>query len=151
MIKSEAARPIRILLAEDEPADIELVKQAFKQTKIIGELSIVNDGIELLEFLRKEGRFEQVSTPDLILLDLNMPRMSGREALAEIRKDPRITSLPVVVMTSSSSEEDIVKSYELHANCFVRKPLAMPEFEKIVTEIEFFWFSIVSLPRSIDA
>jgi chemotaxis family two-component system response regulator Rcp1 len=150
MIKIDSARPIRILLAEDEPADIELVKQAFKQTKIMSELSIVNDGVELLEFLRKEGRFEKASTPDLILLDLNMPRMSGREALSEIRKDPRITSLPVVVMTSSPSEEDIVKSYQLHANCFVRKPLAMSEFEKIVTEIEYFWFSIVTLPRSVE-
>ena len=140
---------VSILLAEDQEADIELVRQATKGSKIYNTLYVVRNGIELMSFLRKENEYKDVPTPDLILLDLNMPLKSGREALAEIRADPALTHLPIVVMTSSATEEDILKSYQLHASCYVQKPLTMAEFEKVVQNIEHFWFSIVRLPNNI--
>lgn len=143
---SPEVRHSTILLAEDDPADIALVRQVTKESKIINELNVVNDGEELLEYLRKQGKFHDAPTPDLILLDLNMPKVGGPEALAEIKADPLLRRIPVVVMTSSLNEEDVIKSYDLHANCYVRKPLRLAEFQEIVKRIEAFWFSIVVLP-----
>ena len=145
-MNAAAAKIVEILLAEDEEADIELVKQATKNFKIINKLHVVRNGVELLQFLRNEGPYKSAPKPDLILLDLNMPKMSGIEALEQIRQDPSLTHLPVVMMTSSTNESDVLKSYKLHVNCFVVKPLQLAEFEKVVNSIEQFWFSIVQLP-----
>ena len=143
------AKPVEILLAEDDPADVELVLQATKEFKILNNISVVSNGEELLKCLRKEGEYKNHPTPDLILLDLNMPKKGGREALAEIRADKALTHLPVVIMTCSDNEMDVVKSYELHANCYVKKPLQMAAFEKVVRDLEYFWFSIVTLPTRL--
>ncbi len=148
-MESTKIKMASILLAEDEEADIELVRQATKGSKIYNTLYVVRNGVELMSFLRREGEYASAPSPDLILLDLNMPLKSGREALSEIREDPALTHLPIVVMTSSSAEEDILKSYQLHASCFVQKPLKMSDFEKVVQSIEYFWFSIVRLPKPV--
>ena len=149
-MENNEKRNVEILLAEDEDADIDLVKQATKKFKICNALHVVKNGVELLRYLRKEGEYRDAREPDLILLDLNMPIMNGREALEKIRADANLTHIPIVVMTSSSNEEDIIKSYKLHANCYIQKPLRMAEFEKVVQSIETFWFSIVKLPsRSV--
>lgn len=137
---------VEILLVEDEEPDAELVRQAFSESKMVNRLHHVKNGREALEFLRNEGAFEHVARPKLVLLDLNMPLMNGRETLEEIRKDTTLRTLPVVVMTSSDREEDVAKSYELFANCYVRKPLDLTEFKKIVNAIEGFWFGVVTLP-----
>jgi chemotaxis family two-component system response regulator Rcp1 len=143
---NNGTKSVEILLAEDEEADIDLVRQATKKFKICNHLHVVRNGAELLSFLRKEGEYRDAPTPDLILLDLNMPIMNGREALEKIRADDTLTHLPIVVMTSSAKEEDIIKSYKLHANCYVQKPMRMAEFEKVVQNMETFWFQIVKLP-----
>jgi CheY-like chemotaxis protein len=142
--------PFHILLVEDNPGDIRLTQEALKTSKLQVELSIARDGVEVLSFLRKEGKFADAQPPDLILLDLNLPRKSGLEVLAEIKNDSELKNIPVVILTTSESEEDILRSYNLHANCYVTKPVDMHQFLKIVQQIEIFWFVIVKLPHAND-
>lgn len=137
------AKPIQVLLVEDNPADAELARETLMESRLQLELNVAKDGEVALRTMR-EG-----DLPDLVLLDLNLPRKSGREVLAEMREDPRLRCLPVVVLTSSDAEADIVKSYELGANCYVQKPVDLSRFQEIVRGIEGFWFTIVKLPRRI--
>lgn len=143
-------RPVEILLVDDNPGDIRLTQEALKESKIINKLNVVEDGAEAIDFLKKVGKYENVSTPDLILLDLNLPKKNGREVLAEIKEDKILKLIPVVILTISTAEEDILKSYKLHANCYITKPVDMNQFIKIVRSIENFWFSIVKLPPNRD-
>jgi CheY-like chemotaxis protein len=135
-------KPISILLVEDDPGDVVLVREAFEHNKVRNELRVASDGVYALEVLRDES----VPLPDLILLDLNLPRMDGRELLSEIRADPRLTRIPVVVLTTSDAEADIVRSYELHANAYVTKPVDLQRFLGVVREIEDFFVAVVKLP-----
>jgi len=143
-------RHVEILLVDDNPGDIRLTQEAFKESKIINNLNVVEDGAEAIDFLKKVGKYENVSTPDLILLDLNLPKKNGREVLAEIKEDKILKLIPVVILTISTAEEDILKSYKLHANCYITKPVDMNQFIKIVRSIENYWFSIVKLPPNRD-
>lgn len=138
--------PIILLLVEDNPADARMLKEAMKDFKINNALYHVPDGVEAMAFLRNQGEYAHMPRPDVILLDLNMPRKDGRQTLKEIKEDPDLKRIPVVVLTVSDAEEDIIKSYNLHANCYVTKPLNLDEFSKVVTGIESFWFEIVKLP-----
>ena len=143
---SKRIRPVEILLVEDNPGDIRLTKEAMKEAKIINNLNVVEDGVEALAYLRKKGKFKDANRPDLILLDINLPKKNGREVLAEIKQDKNLKQIPVIILTISKAEEDIIKTYELHANCFITKPVDMDQFIKVVKSIEYFWFSIVKLP-----
>ena len=140
------AKAIDILLVEDNPGDVRLTREALKEGKVLNTLHVVGDGIEALEFLRHEGPYAKVPHPDIILLDLNLPRMDGRELLAEIKSDPDLRRIPVVILTTSKAEEDIIKSYDLHANCYITKPVDLDQFIKVVKSVEEFWFTIVKLP-----
>jgi chemotaxis family two-component system response regulator Rcp1 len=137
---------IEILLVEDDPGDVRLTMEALKQSKLHTHLSITADGIEALAFLRRQGEYKDAVRPDIILLDLNMPRMDGREMLAQLKADPDLKRIPVVVLTTSAAEEDICRSYQLHANCYITKPVDLRQFMKIVLSIEDFWFTVVKLP-----
>jgi chemotaxis family two-component system response regulator Rcp1 len=139
-------RPIEILLIEDSPTDILMARAALEQAKISNKLSVARDGVEGLAFLRREGGYPGAQRPDLILLDLNMPRKDGREVLQELKEDPDLRLIPVVVLTTSKAEEDVVKSYGLHANCYITKPVDFDRFVEVVESIQEFWFSIVTLP-----
>jgi two-component system response regulator len=139
-------KPVEILLVEDNPGDVRLVQEAFKEVKLCNRLSVVGDGEKGIAFLKKEGIYHDAPHPDLILLDLNLPKMDGRELLEQIKQCPELRAIPIVVLTSSKSEEDIAKSYELHANCYITKPVGLDQFIRIVQSIEQFWFSIVKLP-----
>lgn len=139
--------PIEILLVEDNPGDIRLTVEVLKDAKVCNRLSVATDGLEALQFLRREGKHGEAPRPDLILLDLNLPRRDGRELLADIKDDPELRSIPVVVLTTSHAEQDILKSYELHANCYITKPVDLDQFARVVQSIEEFWFSIVKLPK----
>jgi len=136
-----------ILLVEDNPADVELTQYLMKQGKIFVNLHVAVDGFEALNFLRREGQYADVPRPDLVLLDLNLPGKDGREVLAEMKSDPNLKTIPVVVLTTSQADEDVLKSYNLGANCFISKPVGMEEFAKVVNSIEDFWFIIVRLPQ----
>jgi two-component system, chemotaxis family, response regulator Rcp1 len=138
--------PIDILLVEDNLGDARLTQEALKESKMLNTLHHVKDGVEAMEFLRKEGRHKDSPTPDIILLDLNLPRKDGREVLAELKAMPRLKNIPVVVLTTSDAEQDIVMSYNLHANCYITKPVDLDKFIEIVHGIENFWLSIVKLP-----
>jgi CheY-like chemotaxis protein len=137
---------IEILLVDDDPGDVRLTVEALKQTKMHTNLSFARDGIEALAFLRRQGKFTNAPCPDIIFLDLNMPRKDGREVLSEIKQDPDLRQIPVVVLTTSADEEDIMRSYHLHANCYVTKPVDLQQFMKVVSSIENFWFTVVKLP-----
>ena len=150
MVLKDKLRPVEILLIEDNPGDVRLTKEALKEGKLINNLHVVGDGVEALAYLKKIGNFKNEPTPDLILLDLNLPKKDGRELLAEIKEDKHFKHIPVVVLTTSKAEADIIKSYESHANCYITKPVDMNQFIKIVQSIEFFWFSIVKLPPNED-
>ena len=139
-------KPIQILLVEDNPADVDLTREGFEVGKLKNDLHVVTDGIEALGFLRKEGEHASAPRPDLILLDLNLPKKDGREVLAEIKQDPELQTIPVVVLTSSDAEEDVLKSYQLHANSYIRKPVNLERFMNIVSTVEDFWFTVVKLP-----
>jgi CheY-like chemotaxis protein len=141
------ARPIEILLVEDNPGDARLTREALRAGKIHTHLSVVTDGEEALRYLRRLGPYAAAGRPDLILLDLNLPRKSGREVLAEIKSDEELRRIPVVVLTSSAAEQDILESYDLRANCYVCKPVDLDQFMKVVQSIEEFWLTIVKLPR----
>jgi len=138
---------IEILLVEDNPGDIRLTKEALKESKIPSNLHVAIDGVEAIDFLRKRGRFANSPTPDLVLLDLNLPRKSGIEVLEEIKSNGQLKIIPIIVLTTSQSEKDILKSYELHVNCFVTKPVEFDEFMTAIRSIEDFWFTIVKLPK----
>ena len=137
---------VEILLVEDNPGDIRLAKEALKESKIANNLHCVIDGVEALEFLNKEGQYAEAARPDLIILDLNLPKVSGHEVLGVIKERESLRRIPVVVLTSSEAEEDILKSYDLHANCYIRKPIGIESFIEVVTRIETFWFHVVKLP-----
>lgn len=140
--------PIEILLVEDNPGDARLTREALKDSKMRNNLSIVEDGVEAMLFLRNANGYGEAPRPDIILLDLNLPRKSGREVLQEIKGDPELRRIPVVVLTTSDDERDIVATYNLHANCYITKPVDMARFMQIVRNIENFWFTIVELPPS---
>jgi chemotaxis family two-component system response regulator Rcp1 len=146
MVTQEYGKPIDILLVEDNAGDSRLAIEALKESKLRNNLHIVTDGIEAMDFLFKRGKYLQVPRPDLILLDLNLPKKDGREVLAEIKNDPDLKRIPVVILTISKAEEDVLKSYNLHANCFITKPLDLSQFVTVVKAIEDFWFTIVKLP-----
>jgi CheY-like chemotaxis protein len=141
------ARPVEILLVEDNAGDVRLTQEALKEGKVLNHLSVVRDGEEALDFLHRQGRHADASRPDLILLDLNLPRKNGREVLEEIKKDAELRRIPVVVLTSSSEERDIVKAYDLNANCYITKPVDLDQFIDIVRSIGEFWLTIVKLPQ----
>ena len=143
---SELGKPVEILLVEDNPGDARLALEALKDSKIHNSLSHVKDGVEALAFLRRQGEYAAAPCPDLILLDLNLPRKDGRQVLAEIKQDPHLQRIPVVVLTISKDEEDVLKTYNLHANCFITKPIDLSQFMKVVRSIEDFWLTIVKLP-----
>lgn len=140
-------RSIEILLVEDSPGDIRLTREALRDTKIANHLHIVNDGEAAMAFLRRQPPYENAPVPDLVLLDLNLPKKDGREVLAEVKGDPALRRIPVVVLTTSQAEQDIARSYDLHANCYVTKPVDLDQFVQIVLAIENFWFTIVKLPN----
>ncbi|MBE2224028.1 MAG: response regulator [Anaerolineae bacterium] len=140
-------KSIHILLVEDNPADIRLTQEAFKETSIPNRLHVVRDGAEALAFLEQTGRFANAPRPDMILLDLNLPKKDGREVLAQIKEKPEYKRIPVVILTTSNEEEDIAHTYEHHANCFITKPAELDEFLNVVKNIESFWLSVVQLPN----
>ena len=139
-------RPIEILLVEDNPGDVRLTIEALKEGKVSNNLSVARDGVEALAFLRREGSHAKAARPDLILLDLNLPKKDGREVLAEIKDDSSLRRIPVVVLTTSKAEEDILRTYDLHANCYITKPVDLEQFISVVRSIDDFWLSVVRLP-----
>jgi len=140
------AKPIEILLVEDNPGDVRLTREAFKEGKVLNNLSVVEDGAEAMAFLRQQGKYADVPRPDLILLDLNLPKKDGREVLPEIKGDTNLKRIPVVILTTSKAEQDILKTYNLHANCYVTKPVDLEQFISVVRFVQHFWLSIVKLP-----
>jgi CheY-like chemotaxis protein len=138
--------PIEVLLVDDNPGDVRLMQEALKDSKVHNNLHVVNDGEEAMSFLRREGKYSGSPEPNLIMLDLNLPGKDGREVLDEIKNDTALKHIPVVIVTTSAADEDILKSYSLHANCYVTKPVNIEQFIKVVHAIEDFWFSIVKLP-----
>ncbi|GAA1957968.1 response regulator [Amycolatopsis minnesotensis] len=144
---TESLDPIDILLVEDDPGDVLMTKEAFEHHKIKNTLSVVADGVEALQFLRREAPYEEAPRPGLVLLDLNLPRMDGREVLSEIKASPELRSIPVVVLTTSEAEEDILRSYDLHANAYVTKPVDFDRFVEVVRQIDDFFVTVVKLPR----
>ena len=141
-------KPVDILLVEDSPTDVLLAQEALEHAKLLNTLHIVSDGVEAMQFLRREGQFADATRPDLILLDLNLPRKDGREVLEEVKNDPELKRIPVVVLTTSKAEEDVLKAYGLHANCYVSKPVDFDQFTNVVRAIENFWFTVVLLPKA---
>ena len=137
---------VEILLVEDSPGDVRLTQEALKDSKLYNNLNVVPDGVEAIAFLRRQGEYTNAPRPDLILLDLNLPRMDGRQVLQEIKNDENLKRIPVVVLTTSSNETDIFITYNLHANCYISKPVDFTQFINVVKSIESFWFSIVKLP-----
>ena len=146
MTNAFEGRPVEILLVEDNAGDVRLAREGLRECKLLNNLSVAGDGVKALAFLRQEGEYAKAPRPDLIMLDLNLPRKDGREVLKEIKEDEQLKSIPVVILTTSKAEEDVVKSYSLHANCYVTKPLAIEQFINVVQAIETFWFTIVKLP-----
>lgn len=139
--------PIEVLMFEDNPDDVILTQEALIETKMHINLNVVQDGVEGLKYLRRQGKYADALRPDLILLDLNLPKKDGREVLAEIKADDSLKLIPVVILTTSAAEEDIIKAYSLHANCYITKPVDLNQFIRVVKTIEDFWITIVRLPR----
>ena len=150
MPKSVTGRPIDILLVEDSPSDVLLTREALARFRLLNTIHVVDNGEDALAFLHKEGRYSQVPRPDLILLDLNLPRKDGREVLREIKADDRLKIIPVVILTSSKAEEDVMKSYDLHANSYICKPVEFDKFTEAMQCIGEFWFAVVTLPGSVS-
>ena len=146
-MRTDGSRPIDVLLVEDDPGDVLMTREAFADNKVSNTLYVVDDGVRAMEFLRKEGEFAGTPTPDLILLDLNLPRMDGREVLAALKEDRELKLIPVVVLTTSDAEEDVLRSYALHANAYVTKPVDFARFIEVVRQIDDFFVSIVRLPQ----
>ena len=147
MTKNAIGIPIEILLVEDNPGDVRLTREILTETKVRNNLHVVSDGVEAMDFLRRSGKHRDAIRPDLILLDLNLPKKDGRQVLAEIKEDEDLKRIPVVVLTTSKAEEDVVRSYDLHANCYIAKPVDLEQFIAVVKAIEGFWLTIVRLPR----
>lgn len=141
-----AGRPVEIMLVEDNPGDVRLTVEAFKECRVRNNLHVVWDGVGAMAFLRQEGEYAHAPRPDIILLDLNLPGKDGREVLSEVKGDPNLKRIPVVILTTSSAEEDILKSYDLHANCYITKPASLEGFLKVIIAIEDYWLTIVKLP-----
>ena len=139
-------RPVEILLVEDNPGDERLTREALKEGKVYSNLHWVKDGVEAMEFLRREGKFQDAPRPDIILLDLNLPKKDGREVLQDIKNDEVLKRIPVVVLTTSKAEEDVLRTYNLHANCYVTKPVDLEKFIVVVKSIDVFWLTVVTLP-----
>lgn len=146
MFEQERGKPIEIFLVEDNPGDVRLTQEALKESKVINNLSVAVDGVEAMDFLHHKGKWTQAPYPDLILLDLNLPKKDGREILEEIKADNDLKRIPVVVLTTSKAEEDILRMYDQHANCYITKPIDFDQFIEVVRSIENFWLSIVKLP-----
>lgn len=146
MNRDTIGQPINILLVEDNPGDVRLTVEALKEGKVLNQLHIAKDGIEAMDFLHREGDYSDVPHPDLILLDLNLPKKDGHEVLAEIKEDPMLKRIPVVVLTGSKAGEDILKTYNLHANCYITKPVDLEQFITVIKSINDFWLTIVKLP-----
>jgi len=142
----ELPKRVEILMVEDSPSDVLLTREAIEQAKLLNNLHVVEDGVEAMAFLRKERKYASAPRPDLVLLDWNLPRKSGREVLAEIKADEDLKLIPVVILTSSKAEVDVHKAYGLHANCYVTKPIGFPNFVDLVSQISHFWFTVVTLP-----
>jgi CheY-like chemotaxis protein len=140
------SKPVDILMVDDSPEDVELTMEALKAGKVRNNLYVAKDGVEAMAFLRREGKYAETPSPDIILLDLNLPRKNGREVLAEVKSDEDLRRIPVVVLTASKSDEDILAAYDLHVNCYITKPVHFDQFVKVVNSIDEFWFSIVKLP-----
>jgi two-component system, chemotaxis family, response regulator Rcp1 len=147
MMPEPAGRPVEILLVEDSPGDVRLTREALREGKVRNHLSVVIDGVEALAYLRREGRYADAPRPDVILLDLNLPRKDGREVLAEVKADERFKRIPVVILTTSRDEQDVLRSYDLHANCYITKPVDLDQFIAVVRSIETFWLTVVTLPE----
>jgi CheY-like chemotaxis protein len=145
---NETLNVISVLLVEDDPGDVVLIREAFEDNKVYNRLHVVSDGVQALEFLRNEGEYADAPRPDLVLLDLNLPRKDGREVLAEVKGDPGLHTIPVVVLTTSEAEEDILRSYDLHANAYVTKPVDFERFIEVVRQIDDFFVSVVKLPTN---
>lgn len=140
------SRPINLLLIEDNPGDVRLTQEAFKEGKLSYNMDVVMDGVEAIRFLRKQSPYDSAVTPDIILLDLNLPKKDGREVLAEIKNDNELRRIPVIILTTSNAEQDILKSYDLHVNCYINKPVDFDRFFDIIQKIEDFWFTTAILP-----
>jgi two-component system, chemotaxis family, response regulator Rcp1 len=147
MITRRQSRPVEVLLVEDNPGDVRLTQEALKDGRVLVNLTVAADGVQAMEILRRQGSHESKARPDLILLDLNLPRKNGREVLEEIKADDELKRIPVIVMTTSKAEQDIYKAYNLNANCYVTKPVDLDEFLNVVRSIEDFWLTIVTLPH----
>jgi two-component system, chemotaxis family, response regulator Rcp1 len=148
MRAADSSNPAVILLAEDNPGDVRLVREVLRGSRIVSELHTVRDGVETIQFLRREGPYPTAPRAELVLLDLNMPRKDGREVLAEVKSDPILRRIPVVVLTSSPAEEDLIRAYDSHANCYIRKPVDFLQMKAVVEKIENFWLEVVELPRN---
>lgn len=146
MVTKSLPKHIEILLIEDSPADVLLTREAFEESRILNTIHVAEDGVQAMDFLHRQGAYASVPRPDLILLDLNLPRKNGREVLAEIKADPELKKIPIVVLTTSSAEEDVLKAYDLNANCYVVKPVGFDNFMQAMQSIRHFWFSVVTLP-----
>lgn len=142
-----APEAIDVLLVEDDPADVDLTKESLKESKVTVNLHVVNDGLKALQYLRREASYAGAARPDVVLLDLNLPKKDGREVLRDIKQDEDLKRIPVVILTTSDTETDILKSYDLGANCYITKPVGLDQFSKVVRAIEEFWFSVVKLPH----
>jgi chemotaxis family two-component system response regulator Rcp1 len=147
MAASKAGAPVEILLVEDNPADVRLTQEALKEGKVYNNLHWAKDGVEALEFLHRKGKYAGAPRPDIILLDLNLPKKDGREVLQDIKNDDKLKRIPVVILTTSKAEEDVLKSYNLHANCYVTKPVDLEQFIVVVKSIDMFWLTVVTLPN----
>ena len=147
MNKKIVGKPIDILLVEDNPGDVRLTQEALKEAKVANDLHVVKDGVEAIAFLHRQGAYADVPRPDMILLDLNLPKKNGHEVLTEIKADDNLKCIPVVMLTVSKDEQDIIKSYNLHANCFITKPVDLDQFLTVVKSIEEFWLTVVKLPN----
>jgi two-component system, chemotaxis family, response regulator Rcp1 len=141
-------RPVEILLVEDNPADVRLTREALRESRVIHHLNSVKDGVEAMEYLHRAGSYTGVSQPDIILLDLNLPRMGGLEVLKQVKQDERLKHIPVIVLTTSKAEQDLLHAYDLHTNCYITKPVDLEQFFQVIHSIEEFWLSIVRLPRT---
>jgi len=146
MIRQRNGKPIEVLLVEDNPADVRLTEEALKEGKVLNNLSVVKDGVEAMDFMNKRGKYADALRPDLILLDLHLPKKNGHEVLAEIKEDPNFKRIPTVILTISKDEQDIIESYNLHANCYITKPVDLDQFINVVRSVEDFWLTIVKLP-----
>ncbi|MCO1581267.1 response regulator [Crossiella sp. SN42] len=147
MIEPSDIRPIEVLLVEDDPGDVLMTTEAFEENKVGNRLHVVSDGVEAMAFLRREGKYADAPRPDLVLLDLNLPKMDGREVLTAIKGDPQLRRIPVVILTTSEAEEDVLRSYQLHANAYVTKPVDFEQFVKVVRQVDDFFLTVVRLPR----